>query len=651
MKPAPVWTASFRFAGRRILGCAVFALGLSSLVSSGRAQSYSENFNSGTAAGWTVASGTYSVVSGTYNCTSLTAGPNVAYYANTSWDTGYTYTASVRLYGSGTANCTGLVYYYKDLNNYYEVELDGAKDSSGNGTVQLYEHVGSAAGTVVATGSFTSPGGGNFVTVTIARSGPVTTIEVNGTTVITRTQTALTGGGKIGAVCRWAGGWFDNISVSARYKTVYPKLAGVMYSPTYENTAFQTQIAKYDLAVLGFWRSWNHSGLTIQQAVQQIKARNPSIILGNYTILESADNSVNGDTQIQAALNSGVGPTGNGGTWTPNDWWARTSAGAQITEGSTLATNLTAFVTPNANGDRYSQWYGKWVYGAYFQPVPEFDYVFSDVTNFRPTISADWKRTGTNASPTDPTVGTYYRQGIAAYWTQMNALDPSLLILANVDGQTSLSVGYLREPEYQYKVGSALYEIAMGYQHVAEEDYSGWYNMMTSYRTLLANTAAPNIVLVGIASTIDGKAADLAIQGNYGGGAAYAFARYALASILMDNGYAEFHPPRTYTETTDVWFDEFDLAGTSTTSWLGAPIDPPQTTAYQNGVFVRRFQNGMAIVNPRTNPDLTTRTAQTITPPSGYKRFVGTQDSTTNNGAVVTTITIQAGDGILLVKQ
>ncbi|HEV8542428.1 MAG TPA: hypothetical protein VGR78_08550, partial [Verrucomicrobiae bacterium] len=95
---------------------------------------------------------------------------------------------------------------------------------------------------------------------------------------------------------------------------------------------------------------------------------------------------------------------------------------------------------------------------------------------------------------------------------------------------------------------------------------------------------------------------------------------------------------------------EFDLAGTSTTSWLGAPIDPPQTVAYQNGVFVRRFQNGMAIVNPRTNPDLSLRSAQTITPPAGYRRFVGNQDRTTNNGAAVTTITIAAGDGIILTK-
>ena len=633
---------------RRNIILVTLGIGLCSAVS---AQSYSENFNSGTAAGWTVASGTYAVSNGTYNCTSLTAGPDVAYYSNLSWDTGFTYTASVRLWGTGSGNWTGLVYYYHDLNNYYEVELNPIKDANNKGTIQLYEHVGSAAGTVVATGSFVSPGGGSFVTVTIARSGTLTTIEVNGIPIITRTQTALTGGGKIGTACRWADGWFDNISVSARYKSVFPKLAGVMYSPTYENTAFQAQIAKYDLAVLGFWRLWNHSGLTIEQAVQQIKARNPTIVLGQYSILDTADNSVNGEMQIQAALNGGVGPTGNGGTWTPNDWWARSApSGAQIAEGNTFLTNLTAFVTPLANGDRYPQWFGKWVFGAFLQPVPEFDFVFSDESGSQPTVSADWKRSGTNASPTDPAVGTYYRQGFAAYWAQINALDPSLLIMANVDGQASINFGNLHEPEYQHKVGAAVHEIAMGYQGSAEETYSGWYNMMTSYRTLLANTAAPNIVLMGIASTPDGKAADVAIQPNYGGGAAYAFARYALASILMDNGYAEFHPPHTYTETTDIWFDEFDLAGTSTTSWLGAPIDPPQTVAYQNGVFVRRFQNGMAIVNPRTNPDLSLRSAQTITPPAGYRRFVGNQDRTTNNGAAVTTITIAAGDGIILTK-
>ena len=35
-----------------------------------------------------------------------------------------------------------------------------------------------------------------------------------------------------------------------------------------------------------------------------------------------------------------------------------------------------------------------------------------------------------------------------------------------------------------------------------------------------------------------------------------------------------------------------------TSTWVRA-IDPPQSRAYQNGVYMRRFENGMALVNPR----------------------------------------------------
>jgi len=180
-----------------------------------RAQLYSQNFSGGTAPGWTVVKGTWSVVTGTpsyYTDTALTAGPDVSYYSTlTLPDTGFSYSSSARLYGTGFGNCIGVVYYYQNTTNFYEVELN---PSSPTGTVQLYEHINSAAGTVVTTGNFASNGGGNYQTVLVSRSGSTTTIKVNGTTVITHTQTALTGGGKIGGVDRFAALRLTSIVVS-----------------------------------------------------------------------------------------------------------------------------------------------------------------------------------------------------------------------------------------------------------------------------------------------------------------------------------------------------------------------------------------------------------------------------------------------------
>ena len=82
--------------------------------------------------------------------------------------------------------------------------------------------------------------------------------------------------------------------------------------------------------------------------------------------------------------------------------------------------------------------------------------------------------------------------------------------------------------------------------------------------------------------------------------APYAFARYAMATVSMDDGYMEVH--NSYNAATPPWFDELDLVGTANTRWLSLAVDPPQRGPRQNGVFVRRFETGLAIVNPRTEP-------------------------------------------------
>jgi len=113
--------------------------------------------------------------------------------------------------------------------------------------------------------------------------------------------------------------------------------------------------------------------------------------------------------------------------------------------------------------------------------------------------------------------------------------------------------------------------------------------------------------------------------------------RYGLTTALMDNGYYY------YTDVTGRehfksawWFDEYDVD-------LGQAVDGPQTKAQQRGVFMRRFQNGLVLVNPKGNG------RQTVTVPAGYKRIKGSQDPGTNNGQAASSITLNERDGIILV--
>ena len=159
--------------------------------------------------------------------------------------------------------------------------------------------------------------------------------------------------------------------------------------------------------------------------------------------------------------------------------------------------------------------------------------------------------------------------------------------------------------------------------------WGSWSRMMGAYHKVMGLVKTPKLVIFGM----KGKPTD------------YKTFRYAFASTLMDDAYFDFSDGTGNIYTTKVvWFDEYDLAGGKNTSWLGNAIDPPQTTPWQNGVYRRRFQNGMVLVNPRGNGD------RTVTIGAGYKRFKGNQDPVYNNGQVATTVVLRDRDGILLVK-
>lgn len=107
----------------------------------------------------------------------------------------------------------------------------------------------------------------------------------------------------------------------------------------------------------------------------------------------------------------------------------------------------------------------------------------------------------------------------------------------------------------------------------------------------------------------------------------------------MDDGYFSFTDNAAGYGSTPL-FDEYKVS-------LGYPTDPPPTAAWSNGVWRRNFQNGTVLVNPRGNNN---NMPVTVTIEPGYKHFTGTQDSTTNNGAAVTTVTLQPRDGLVLIK-
>jgi hypothetical protein len=86
------------------------------------------------------------------------------------------------------------------------------------------------------------------------------------------------------------------------------------------------------------------------------------------------------------------------------------------------------------------------------------------------------------------------------------------------------------------------------------------------------------------------------------------------------------------------WFDEYDAR-------IGTPSEAPPSAATASGIWMRRYTNGIVLVNPSKT------TALSIDIGTGYKHLLGTQDPVVNNGLAQRVITLQPRTGLLMVKQ
>ena len=81
----------------------------------------------------------------------------------------------------------------------------------------------------------------------------------------------------------------------------------------------------------------------------------------------------------------------------------------------------------------------------------------------------------------------------------------------------------------------------------------------------------------------------------------YQASRYGMGMCAL-MGVA-WGPDVAYSNDWSRWpyFEEYDCAATMTAGWLGPAIDPPFPGARADGTYVRRFTNGVVIVNPWKN--------------------------------------------------
>lgn len=224
---------------------------------------------------------------------------------------------------------------------------------------------------------------------------------------------------------------------------------------------------------------------------------------------------------------------------------------------------------------------------------------------------ADWKRQGRDVSSRDPEIEAAYRRGQAAHWQAIRKLRPDALLMGNADSDLSL-------PEYRNQLDGVFLEGLMGKSWSLERT-AGWAAMMKRYLGVKANLRPPAIVGFNVA----GEPGD------------YRLMRYALGSCLLGDGYFSYTDDRAGYSSVP-WFDEYDVR-------LGKALDPPQTDAWSNGVYRRRYERAMVLVNPDATP-------RTVAPGPGWRRFKGQQAPAVNSGEAADEVTLAPRDAIVLVK-
>jgi hypothetical protein len=392
----------------------------------------------------------------------------------------------------------------------------------------------------------------------------------------------------------------------------YPRLGAMLFgSPTqYDQPALQANIAKTSVALFSYWPGWETTHTeTFQQAMLAIKALNPNIQLAVYSQIDSISTNP-AYAPVVNKLNAQrwwLYPSGTSGSPVPNFF---TGGG-----GPFLQINTTTFPAPDSGGHRYMDWFAAWYVTNFVAPNPALNSAFIDNVFVQPLATGDWNLDGVSDNPSDPTVGHWLHLGYNAYFSGLRASMPNANLIGNIAGWGPASADLT---DYKGQLNGGLIEGLIGYGW-SPESWGGWQEMMNEYRHAMGALAAPNLAMFAmIGSTTD-----------------YQTLRYGLASCMMDNGYFTFDSSSAYQDLP--WFDEYNAN-------LGIAISAPATAAWQNGVYRRDFQNGIALVNPKGNG------AQTVTLETSYKRLSGSQAPSVNSGQTVTTVTLQDRDGIILLR-
>lgn len=398
-------------------------------------------------------------------------------------------------------------------------------------------------------------------------------------------------------------------------KPSFPRLAGTNVGGphNYDDPAYQAKLAKLSFAVINYWPGWDNTrDMTMEQVVRNIKALNP-------------------DTKIFLSQISMEGDDSNA-SFAPRKlkidqmhWWAYPTGGSGSRILSTFGVaedkpvyviNTTLFTPRDSSGYQYWEWHTRYVVQNYVKPNPSIAGLFEDAVFWRPRNDADWNRDGVTDPKEGANAGKWLREGYRQRFALMHQLMPGKIIIGNI-ADWGAKDAVLTELDQTLQGG--IIEGILGTRY-APEKWASWSEMMRWYRKTMAAIAEPKLVAFN----------------QHGATTDYQALRYGLGSCLLDDGYFSFtDSAKNYSGL--VWFDEYDAK-------LGQATQAPATSAWQNGVYRRNFENGIVLVNPRGNGP------REVTLEEDFKRIAGKQAPGVNNGQLTRKVQLNDRDGIILLR-
>jgi len=244
----------------------------------------------------------------------------------------------------------------------------------------------------------------------------------------------------------------------------------------------------------------------------------------------------------------------------------------------------------------------------------------SDCISWLNNGNVDLNRDGVadNASFADAS----WKSGVTTMLAKARSLDPDKIFVIN--GTST--------PEFQQYINGRMFETFP----TPWEANGDWYELMRRYVANEPLVSKPEAFIINSNTVNTGNEGD------------YSQMRFGLTSALLGNAFYSFdYGDEDHGQT---WrYDEYDVS-------LGQPTGAPMLASkpsvqanaasayhFSAGVWQRDYANGVVFVNP-------TATAQTVSFDSEYEKLHGNQDPVTNDGSIVSSVTIQPKDGLIMLR-